>query len=65
MYCAFLSGKLSNHDTSYVEALLTIGFDQPENVRVIGDPQIAADLVLLNIFCTDGNDDLCLAAQFL
>src|SRR5699024_10637423 len=62
---ALLSRKLSDHDAAHVQILLPVRLDQAENIRIICDAEISADLIFLNIFCADRDHDLSLAAQFL
>ena len=60
---ALLSGELGDGHASHVEPLVTVGLDQTQYIRVIGDPQVAADLVLLDVFRTDDDHDLRLVAE--
>ena len=60
-----LTGKLSDRHTADIKSLIPICLDQTENIGVIGDSKIPADLILLDIFRADYDDDLGLIAQFL
>ena len=60
---AFLSGELSDRHTPDIKSLIPVRLDQTENVRVIGDPEIAAYFVFFNVYCTYDDDDLSLAAE--
>ena len=42
-----LAAVLGNHNASHVEALVLELLDQAEHVHVVGDAQIAPDLILL------------------
>lgn len=37
--------------------------DEAQNIKIVGDTNIAAHLVLFDIVGTDGNDDLCAVAK--
>ena len=63
--CALLPAVFGDHDASHIEPLLLIGCHQPEYVGIIGDTKVSADLILLNIFRADRNDDLRLVGQLL
>ncbi len=55
--CAALPGILGDDDTSHIKPLFLKGINQAQYICVIGNPQIAADLIFLNISGTDDNDD--------
>ena len=61
---AFLSGELGDGHASHIESLVAVSLDQAKDVCVICDPQVAADLVLLDILGADDDHDLRLVAQF-
>ena len=63
--CSRLSGVLCDHDAADIEAAVLKGFLQTEGVIVVGDAEIAADLVLLDGICTDDNDDFRLVLKLL
>ena len=60
-----LSGILGDHDAADIEAAVLKGFFQTESVIVVGDAEIAANLVLLDGICTDDNDDFRLVLELL
>ena len=61
---ALLTGELCDGDAPHIEPLIPVSFDQAQDVRVIGDPQVPAYFIFLDIFGADDNDDLGLIAQF-
>ena len=60
----FLSWELRNNNTADKKSLLTVSSDQTDDIRIISNSEIPADLVLFNIFGTDRKDDLSLVAEF-
>ena len=58
-----LTGVLGHHHAAHIEALAAECVDEAEHVHVIGDAQVAANLVLLNIGSADGNHDLSAVPQ--
>ena len=63
--CTFLSGELCDYYTSNEKSLLTVSSDQTDDIRIISNSEIPADLVLFNIFGTDRKDNLSLVAELL
>ena len=61
--CAFLSCIAGDADTSHIKTSFCKNLDQTEDILVIGDSQIPADFVFINISCTDHDHDLCLVAE--
>ena len=60
---AGLACVVGDHDAAHVKSLVGIGLNEAENVYVVGNSQIRADLVLLNISRVDGDDNLSLICQ--
>ena len=60
---AFLVGVLRDTDASDKEAAVAEFPDEPENVRVVGDAEVAADLIFFDILCGYDDDDLRLVCQ--
>ena len=58
-----LAGVLRDDDAADVEADAAERVDQAQHVHIIGDAQIAAALVLLDVARVDGDDDLRLLLQ--
>ena len=55
--------KLRQHNASDVQAVLAEGVDQTEHIHIVGDAQIAADLLLDDVVCIDCDDNLRLILQ--
>ena len=55
-----LSAVLGDDDAADIQPDGAEGVDQAHDVHVIGDAEIAAALVELDMLGADGNDDLCL-----
>ena len=55
-----LSAVLGDDDAADIQPDGAEGVDQAHDVHVIGDAEIAAAIVELDMLGTDGNDDLCL-----
>ena len=58
-----LTGVAGDYDTSHIETLVAEFLDQAQNIYVVGDAKVMADLVFLNISSVDGDDDLCLISK--
>ena len=63
--CSGLPGIFGDHDAADIEAAVLEGFLQTESVIVVGDAEIAANLVLFDGICTDDNNDFRLVLQLL
>ena len=46
---AFLSGILCDDNASYIKTVFTERIHQPENVGIVGNAQISANLIFLNV----------------
>ena len=55
---ALLSLISCQNHAAHKEAVAAEGVDQTQNIHVIGDAQVSADLVLLNVIGIDDQDDL-------
>ena len=53
-----LARELRQNDAAHIQAVAAEGIDQTEHVHIVGDAQVAADLILLDIAGVDGDDDL-------
>ena len=53
------------HHAAYIQPHIPENVNEPENVLIIGDPQIAPHFVLLDIPGIDGNDDLHIILELL
>ena len=62
---ALLTGELGDGHASHIEPLVPVGLDQAQYIGVIGNPQIAADLIFLDVFRADDDYDLRLVAELL
>ena len=60
---AGLVGEAGQADAAHIQAIAAEGVDQPEHVQVIGDPQVGADFIFLDIRGVDGDYDLSLILQ--
>ena len=60
-----LTGVLGDHHAAHQQALSPEGVDQAEHIHIVGDAQVAPDLVLLDVAGTDGDDDLHRVPQLL
>ena len=58
-----LAGKLGDDYAAHVEPFLGKIVDEAQNVCVVGDSQIPADLIFLDIPSADDDDDLSLVGQ--
>ena len=56
-HCCGLVGKPSHDHRVCIQAAAAKNVKQSENVKVIGDPQITADLVLFNVVGVDNDND--------
>ena len=45
------------HHRAHVKAVAAEGVNQAEHVLIVGNAQVAADLILLDIACVDGDND--------
>ena len=59
-----LAGVPGDHYAAHVQAHGAEGVDQAEHIAVIGDAQVAPDLVFLDVAGVDGDDNLCLVLHF-
>ena len=57
-----LVGVVGDDYASHIEPPVRKGVDEPQNVHIVGDAQIVADLVFRDIGA-DGNDDLRLIGK--
>ena len=55
---ALLPGVFCDDNAAYKETVLTVNTDQTHHVLIVSDAQISADLILLNVFSADHDDDL-------
>ena len=62
---AVLPGVLCDGYAAHIEAVFMKRVDQPQDVGVIGDAQISAYFIFLNVLCADDDDQLRLAAELL
>ena len=60
-----LSGVLGDRHAAHQQALPPESVDEPQHVHVVGDAQIAPDLVLLDVAGADGDDHLHRVPQLL
>ena len=60
---AFLSGELRDDDASNVKSLSPVSLDQPQYIGIIGDPQISAHFIFLDILCADHDHDFRLVCS--
>ena len=61
--CTVLSGILRDDNTADIEAASAELINQTEHVAVIGDAEVAADFVFLNIACGNCHYNLCLVGE--
>ena len=61
--CAVLAGVLGDDNASDIEAASAELVDQTEHVAVIGDAEVTADFVFLNIGCGNCHYNLCLIGK--
>ena len=54
-----LTGVLRDNDRADVQTDAAEGVDEAEHIHIIGDAEVGADLVLLNVACRDNDDDFC------
>ena len=52
-----LTGIAGQHHTAHIQSILTESVDQAHDLKIVGDTQIAAALVLLNVVGVDCDDD--------
>ena len=55
-----LAAVLGDHNTSHIQALVAVFLDETQNVCIVGDAKVMANLVFLNVCRVDGNDDFSL-----
>ena len=60
-----LAGVLGDHDAAHIQAAGAENVDQAQYVHVIGDAQIAAHLVFLDVGGVDDDDDLRVVLELL
>ena len=58
--CTFLSGILSDADTSYIKTALCEYFHKAEYIFIISDTKVTSDFIFINVSCADYDDNLCL-----
>ena len=58
LICAVLAGVMGDDHAAYVQASLLELLSQTEDILIVGDAQIAPDLVLLDVRGTDDDDNL-------
>ena len=63
--CGRLVGVLREHDGSHGEPLAAEQVHEAQDVLVIGDAEVAARLVLLDVVGVDGDDDLDVVGEAL
>ena len=54
-----LTGVLRDNDRADVQTDAAEGVDETEHIHIIGDAEVGADLVLLNVAGRDNDDDFC------
>ena len=62
---AVLPGILCDGYAAHIEAVFMKRVDQAQDVGIIGDAQITAYFIFLNVLCAYDNDQLCLAFELL
>ena len=62
---AVLAAVLGDHNASHVEAGADEFIPQAQHIRIVGDPQVAPDLVVLDVAGADDDDDLGLVGKLL
>ena len=60
-----LARKAGQNDAAHIQTVRCEGIHEAQQIHVVGDAQVAADLVLLNIGRVDDDHDLHLVAQGL
>ena len=60
----FLPGKTGQNDRTYIETISAKGINQSQNIHIVGDAQISANFILLNITRMNGNDNFRILFQF-
>ena len=63
--CRRLAAVTGQHHAAHIQAHLPEGVNQAQNVCVIGNAQVAPDLVLFNIRSVDGDDHFCVIGKLL
>ena len=58
-----LAAVLGDHHAAHIQALVLEFLNQAQNIHIIGDSQVLANLVLFDIRRVDGDDDFCLIRQ--
>ena len=56
-FCGGLAGEARHDDAADIESLFAENADQAQHIGVIGDAEVAAGAVLLDIVGVDGDDD--------
>ena len=54
-----LTGVLRDHDRADIQTDAAEGVDEAKHIHIIGDAEVGADLVLLDVAGRDDDDDLC------
>ena len=60
-----LAGVLGDHNAAHIQTAGAENVDQAQHIHIIGDAQIAANLVLLDVGGVDDDDDLRVVLQLL
>ena len=61
--CALLPVEAGEHDGAHIETVATEGIDETQHVHIVGDAEIPADLVLLDVAGIDDDHDLRVILQ--
>ena len=61
--CGWLPGVASDDHAAYVQALVTVFLDETQNVGIVSDAKVVANLVFFNVSRVDGDDDFGLIGQ--
>ena len=56
--CGRLSGVAGDNNAADIQTLVAVFLDQTENICIVGDAKVVANLVFLNICGIDRDDDL-------
>ena len=55
LVCAVLAVVLSDDNAAYIKPLVSEFLNQAQHILIIGDTQIMADFIFLNVCCINGN----------
>ena len=55
--------KLCQHNASDIQSVLTEGVNQAENIHIVGDAEVAADLLFDDVICIDCDNNLRVILQ--